>query len=117
MHERAETGESRIPVEAEARQEDLKRHFRADVGEFCAVEVKTDGAFRAVLRPFEPEKLCLRVDESLNEPGGAYAINPQPLSCRPRSPPIVLAIKTLDLSLRWVRLLGRGLGGQRRLGV
>jgi hypothetical protein len=94
----------------------LKR-TRAHVGEFCAVEVKTDSAFRAVLRSFEPEKLCLRVDESLNEPGGAHSINPQPLSRRPRSPPIVLTIKTHDLSLRSVRLLGRELRGQRRLGV
>src|SRR5439155_23147483 len=80
---RADRGERRVLVEAEARKQDLEGDAVLHVREFGAVIVEAHGVLRALARPVNPGEARFAVDESLDQPRARQAVDPRGFASRP----------------------------------
>src|ERR1700687_1750994 len=117
MHQRAQASQGRIALESETCEQDLERHFRVHVREWRTIEVEADSPLGAILRPLQPDKARLRVDEVADQPGRTDAIDPEVFTRCPRPAVIILAIQSRNLAMRRPRLIGREPRVERRLRI
>src|SRR5262249_23742196 len=107
MDQGPQPSESHVLLQVEAAEKHFESHLRIHMGELPAVEIKTDGALRAILHPLQPKKLRLRIDEAPDQPRGGDPIDPQVLPGGPRATTVVLALARLDRAVRGMRLIAR----------
>jgi hypothetical protein len=81
-------------------------------GERGAVEIETERRLRTFLRSVEPEEFRLAVNETPDQPGRGYAIDPEIFARRPGPPLKVGAGKAADL-VRCRHRLAAGRGFER----
>ena len=88
MHQGTEALQGRC-FQAKAGKQHLEGHSGADMGESCAIEVKTQGIGRAIRRGHQPKQLGLRVDAAANQPGTGQPVHPRALTRCPDAPAII----------------------------
>src|SRR5882762_4642379 len=93
-------GETPVSLECEAGHEYLEGHFRVQMSEFGTIEIKAERLLRAILRTLQPQKFCIGVDETSDEPRRGNPIDPQAFSRRPSSSTIVFALAPADFVTR-----------------
>jgi hypothetical protein len=82
--------------------------------EFGAIEVEHHGTLWAILCAFGPNKLCVRIDETPNQPGRGHSIDPQVLARRPGASTIFLVVARKNSAVRRMRFVGREARVDRR---
>src|SRR3990172_9253784 len=94
-------------IDPEALQQRLEGYLRARVRKVRAVEIKTDGIFRACRRFLQPYKLRCRIDVPFDQPGAGQPIHPRAPSSSPPTRLIVLKLHALEERIRTVWFVGR----------
>jgi hypothetical protein len=91
VHQRADSGERFVAVQAESRQQLLERDLVPAVGKGCAFEAEPDRGRRTRLRLLQPHQGRFRIDEAPDQPTRGEAVSQQRLAGRPDALEIVAA--------------------------
>src|SRR5450759_2745405 len=117
VNERSQAREPGVMFKAKAGEQHFERDLGTDMTKLCTVEVKAQGSFGAVFDTFQPQKLCVRINEASDEPGRRHTVDPQMFPCGPHASAVRLALPAWDLAMRSSRLIGRKACIERRLGI
>src|SRR5438874_4824431 len=85
MHERSDSRERPVVVQAEFREQLLECYLVPAVGEGRAVETEPNRRRRALLSLFHPHQARLRVDETTDEPRGGEPVGQEWFAGRPEA--------------------------------
>src|SRR6266849_9307257 len=85
VHERSDSRQCLVVVQAESRKQLLKSYLVLAVEKGRAFESEPDRGRRALLSLFHPHQARLRVDETPDEPGGGEPIGQEGFAGRPKA--------------------------------
>src|SRR5262245_25349840 len=91
----ADGPEARVPVEPEAREQNLERDPVSDVRELRAVEIESHGLLWALAWSGDPDKSGIAIDESPDEPRTGQPIHPGSFPRRPDAPLVASRVDLL----------------------